>query len=356
MRDVDLTEGLVDAFETLRCTTEYQAAYELELWKKREEKNYEKMRETRIRAAVEQRLEELTSKEKKMSEEMIIRQRTVAKTEERNIREQAELRDKRRILDECEKVLRRKKEEMEREYTRRIRECDDRIRRNREEASHKVGLEKLKYKQLEDHNETLRKKLDSSEKTLQELWSAINKKKKQDLATSPADLIASAVTTERERGDASEIAVKQQFLEKTQSLQSRLSHLTSRNGTLREQNEKLRTEVQSFVVRETNLKEEASMMITEINALKIVCERYQKQSSKSQETTSNLIPDCDKRWLPPNIILRLPTLSVDKQNVVHEIARLGKEKDRLLTTTCYSSSDEIIKSLASQQAILIASL
>eukprot|EP01060_Flectonema_neradi_P019478 TRINITY_DN2663_c1_g1_i1.p1 TRINITY_DN2663_c1_g1~~TRINITY_DN2663_c1_g1_i1.p1 ORF type:complete len:356 (+),score=107.35 TRINITY_DN2663_c1_g1_i1:1901-2968(+) len=355
MRDADLAEGLVDAFEALRCTTEYQAAYELELWKKREEKNFEKMREKAIKSAVEERLEEMAAKEKKASDELIIRQRAVAKAEERNIREQGELRDKRRILDECEKVLRRKKEEMEREYTRRIRECDDRIRRNREEASHKIGLEKLKLKQLEDLNENLRKKLESSEKSLHELWSAINKKKKEDLAASPSDSIASAVATERERSDMTEAALKQQFLEKCQPLHAKIGRLTSQNASLREQNEKLRTDVQTLLVKETNLKEEAAMMTNEISALKIVCERLRKAPKPTEEPTI-IIKESDKKWLPANIVLRIPTLSVDKQNVVQEIARLGKEKDRLLTTTCYTSEDEIIKSLSAQQAILIASL
>ncbi|KAJ9466945.1 hypothetical protein DIPPA_24488 [Diplonema papillatum] len=360
-------EEEVDALEVLRNTTEYRAAWEVELWKKREQALFKKRLDDEIKRQVSKRLDSLSARATELEEEYKAKARNVKKQEERLARELAETRDQRQLLDECERVLRRRKEDLEREYNLRSREWEDKMRRSREEANHRLSLETLKQKQLVGSVEDLKKKLASSEKKYDSLWADVVAQKTNELKRHPLELIAQAKQEVEDKWRELLSAKMKERDTREGILEARVSALTSANAKLRGKADRADLKLAQSLAQAAEL-EHVSRALSG-DAVHFVRARSDRASAGSDAAPPPLrtgspvdsppFPDLAEvaHHLPPALAtLQLSKLPPADRQTVLEIARLGKEKERLLGTSCYTEADEVVRALSQQQNKLLRSL
>eukprot|EP01059_Diplonema_ambulator_P027770 TRINITY_DN4641_c0_g1_i1.p1 TRINITY_DN4641_c0_g1~~TRINITY_DN4641_c0_g1_i1.p1 ORF type:complete len:384 (+),score=147.69 TRINITY_DN4641_c0_g1_i1:54-1154(+) len=346
-----------DTLDVLRSTVEYKAAWEVELWKKREQENFVRKMEEEVKAAVKTRLEVLEQRERELEESYKMKLRSAAKAEDKAVREQAETKEKRMLLNEVEKALRRKKEELEREYSLRSKEWEDKIRRNKEEAAHKVSMEQLKQRQQAATITELKKRLHDVEAKHKELWESISKSKQEELQRHPTTFIKEAVAEVEEKHRQVSEAREREWGAKELTLQKKISNLTSINVKLRELLNAATLEAQTYKEALSKATSDAALLTAETLTL-----TRQKTSPPPEPTPDDRDqPDTFatdfvevRKYLPPILCTIQPgSLAESDRHKVTEIARLGKEKERLLATGCYTEADGVLVSLTHQQQKLI---
>ena len=371
--DVDL--------DLLRGTPEYKAAWEIELWKKREQAAFSKRLEDEMRHVVDERLEAAKAREAEMAEEHRRRLRDLQLLEATKTREQAEFREKRQLLDDCERALRKRKEDLEREYTLRKQEWETKIRRNKEEAAHKISLEHLKHTQLSATVDDLRHKLKSVEEKHRALWEEVTRSKRDDLQRHPADALKEAADAVDVRHRALAAAVEREHAQREEALRKKVSALTTQNGRLREQVGQLRLRLQTSSSRAAQATHDAAMLTTETLCLTHTAllhapaapaaaadraaaaggEGGERGEDAERGSSRRLQELCAALRFLPDILGALTPeaaaeLSEARKADILEVARLGREKERLLGTGCYAEEDAVVRALSEQQQRLVQGL
>ncbi|EFC46000.1 predicted protein [Naegleria gruberi] len=137
------------AVELIRNTPEYKAAWELELWKKREKTVYKKQLEEKEKQHlknVEAKLREEFSK----YEKQILEQKEILKSKEQQynqVLEEMNAREKQLVGVELE--LRRRKTELETDYQRKIEHMEHVIKMEKESFQQRLQLETIKNQELQ---------------------------------------------------------------------------------------------------------------------------------------------------------------------------------------------------------------
>eukprot|EP01064_Diplonema_japonicum_P024110 TRINITY_DN34596_c0_g1_i1.p1 TRINITY_DN34596_c0_g1~~TRINITY_DN34596_c0_g1_i1.p1 ORF type:complete len:384 (+),score=109.96 TRINITY_DN34596_c0_g1_i1:62-1153(+) len=354
-----MEEQVLDTLDVLRNTVEYKAAWEVELWKKREQTQYAAKLEGEAKKAVSQRLDILKERERELSDEYKMKMRSATKTEDKALREQAETREKRQLLSEVEKALRRRKEELEREYSLRAKEWEDKIRRNKEEAAHKISMEQMKLKQQSATIDDLRKRLHDVETKHKELWNTVSKSKQMELDRHPASFIKEAVAEVEDKHRQVTEARRGEWLAREQSMQKKISGLTTVNTRLRELLNNSSIEILGLKEKLSKLTADTTLLTAETITL-----------TKTKQSSTEPVPPVQSvdnsvhieireavKWLPPVLAdVRPACLSESDRQIILEISRLGKEKERLLSTGCYTEADSVLVSLTQQQQKMIHQL
>eukprot|EP01063_Lacrimia_lanifica_P004792 TRINITY_DN12725_c0_g1_i1.p1 TRINITY_DN12725_c0_g1~~TRINITY_DN12725_c0_g1_i1.p1 ORF type:complete len:376 (+),score=146.37 TRINITY_DN12725_c0_g1_i1:56-1129(+) len=355
-------EHAVDEADLLRATPEYRAAWEVELWKRREEARFQKRLADALQKATDARLERIREREHALEEEYRIKQRELAKMEEKRLREQAEFRDKRQLLDECENVLRRRKEELEKEYTLRLRECEDKLRRSKEDTAHKVNMEQIKQRQLAASNDELKQRVAELEAKHRELWEDIARSKQGELKRHPIDAINAAVDLAEERARDTLEAKQREWKLKEEALQKKVSHLTTVNAKLKASTEKLTLKLKQSKSKAAHVTHVANELAAD-NVMLVRTGGQVPMSSIGQAELETEGPSPSP--IDPSLSVHLPQLlsSVNVASLHHaqraavdEIVRLGAERKRLLDTGCYTAASPVVTALVQQQEMLMNAL
>eukprot|EP01061_Rhynchopus_euleeides_P008442 TRINITY_DN17515_c0_g4_i1.p1 TRINITY_DN17515_c0_g4~~TRINITY_DN17515_c0_g4_i1.p1 ORF type:complete len:390 (+),score=165.48 TRINITY_DN17515_c0_g4_i1:53-1171(+) len=360
----------VDQVDLLRATPEYKAAWEVELWKRREEAAFARRLEEEMKAAVEARLESLRRREAEMEEQHRDKMRALSKLEEKRLREHSEMREKKSLLDECEKALRKRKEELEREYGLRRQECDNKVRRTKEESAHRIGIEHLKQNQLTATIEELRHRLKTIEGQHQTLWDDVSQSKQAELHRHPADAIREAVQGAEGRHKAVADAMRREHYAKEEALLKKVSALTSANAQLRERVMRNDSQLSAARGRAAQFEHDAALLSAETMILS-----KKMQVRDSDAASSPRKPDAKQLESPEEaayaealevlsgfpLVASLTPAAVEaftpqQQATLLEAARLAKEKRSLLGTGCYTEAEPVIVSISSELRKLLQSL
>ena len=360
--------------DVLRATPEYRAAWEVELWKRREEAAFARRLEEQMKTAVEARLEALRAREAEMEDAHREKMRNITKLEERRLREQSELREKKQMMEDCGKAIRKKKEELEREYTFRKQECDQKLLRTKEEGLHRVAMEQLKHSQLTATVEELRHKLKTVEAQHQTLWDEVTASKKAELLRHPADAIQDAVSAADDKSNKLLATVRSTASAREEALLKKVSSLTATNTRLRERVRHVEAELSTSKGRAAQADHDAALLSAEAlsltrkvqdsvvgegkatggvgsaggaaaggggggGAAEAVIEALQVLSA--MPLMAPLTPSAVERFTP------------QQQAAFFEAARLEKEKRALLNTRCYGEQDSVVATILLEQRKLL---
>nr|CAG4716753.1 unnamed protein product [Naegleria fowleri] len=137
------------AKELIRNTPEYKAAWELELWKKREKQVYKKQLEQKEKLHL-QKVEEALKNEYSKKEKQLAEQKELLKQKETKYTQALEELDKReKQLIQVEQELRRRKTELESDFARKLEHMEHVIKMEKESFQHRLQLETLKNQELQ---------------------------------------------------------------------------------------------------------------------------------------------------------------------------------------------------------------
>ncbi|KAG2386655.1 hypothetical protein C9374_002399 [Naegleria lovaniensis] len=137
------------AKELIRNTPEYKAAWELELWKKREKQVFKKQLEQKEQMHL-QKVEAALREEYSKKDKQLTDQREMLKQKEMKYTQALEDMEKReKQLIQVEQELRRRKTELESDYARKLEHMEHVIKMEKESFQHRLQLETIKNQELQ---------------------------------------------------------------------------------------------------------------------------------------------------------------------------------------------------------------
>eukprot|EP00899_Mesostigma_viride_P002592 jgi/Mesvir1/12333/Mv00520-RA.1 len=186
----------------LHGTPEYEAAYEIELWKRAEKARWLSELKAKEEARVRILENEWRKQEHKRKAALMEVQEEAAGQREKVKLLLAVVEEREKKVIAAEEAVLLKRQQLEREYAQATQEAQSVMRRMQEDCEHLVEIERNRYADMERHCALLEKRLRAANARVEDLENKFHQYKQEHGSTSVAQLMLEVANLQKEKAEA----------------------------------------------------------------------------------------------------------------------------------------------------------